>query len=206
MRLLVLLALLSATSVRGPLWAQDRVSYEEKDGVTYRVVTRTVRRPLLETQLQTQERTVYRPKVTTELQTVNRSYPVQTIRFEWTPVWERSWNPFAPPPLVYRQRPIVQWENRQENVKIPVSKTELVAEKVVDTLPVTQLRFVEDTYTLERVAIGSRPPTAVAAIPAASPEPRTAAAQPSGKDERTDQAKLPPRWRGGEKGTGEVKR
>jgi hypothetical protein len=180
MRVAILAAGIWCTAV-GVLSAADQVTYEDKDGVTYRVTTRTVKRPILETKIQAQERTIYRQKVTTELQTVNRSYPVQTTRYQWMPVWQKSWNPFSPPYLVYRQVAVTDWETRQETVQIPVTKTEMVPEKLVDQTPVTTQRFVEDTYT-ERVAVGAKPQTAVATAPKLTP--RTAETGKSDDDRR----------------------
>jgi hypothetical protein len=148
----------------------DDVRYFEKDGVTYQETRRVVKRPVVESHLEARESTVYRDKYTTEVQDTPRTIPVAITEYHWVPVWRHSWNPFAPPYLAYQMVPQTRWETRSDTVKTSVVRRQVVPEKIVQQVPVTTQRVVEDEI-ISRVAMPSRPPgvnTQIAAPSAAS--------------------------------------
>jgi hypothetical protein len=133
----------------------DEVRYFEKDGVTYRETREVVRRPITQTRLEQRERTVYRDQFTTDMRSQERTYQAPVTEYQWVPTWQRSWNVFVAPSLVYRYVPVTRWEARTEFVRIPVTRRELIPEKRQEQVPVTTQRCVEDVR-ITQVAIGVR--------------------------------------------------
>jgi hypothetical protein len=131
----------------------DEVKYLDEDGITYRETTQTTQRPVAHTTMQQRDYTYNRPRYTTELQEVQRNYQVPITEYQWKPETHRTWNPFAQPYVAYRLVPQTRWETRSETVKIPVSKVEVVPEKVTQQVPVTTQRIAQEKV-VTRVAIG----------------------------------------------------
>lgn len=127
--------------------------YKDPDtGVVYRKVTRTVERPEVTTTQQRRERTVLTPRTVTEERPYSRTVYTPVTEYRWVPKIHNRWNPFRSPTLVYHHQPTTTWEARNEVVNRATSRTEWVAEKRVDTVPVTTRRIVrEERQVLEPV-------------------------------------------------------
>jgi hypothetical protein len=134
--------LLSALAASG-LQAQD-VRYFEKDGIRYQETRQVLQRPITETRYEQRESTIMRERYTTDMQEVQRTYQVPVTEQQWVPGYQRTWNLFAPPVLSYRLMPITRWEMRSETVRIPVTKREVIPEKQVQQIPVTNTRLAEE--------------------------------------------------------------
>lgn len=146
----LVVGLLSAGSLR----ADDyKVDEREEDGIKYRVTTQVVQRPITETRYEPREVTTYRERYTTDMQEVQRTYQVPVTQQQWVPGYQRTWNVFAPPVLSYRLMPVTRWETRSETVRIPVTKRELVPEKLVQQVPVTSTRLAQEEH-VHRVPVG----------------------------------------------------
>ena len=143
--------------------AADEVKYVEKDGVTYQETRRVIRRPILETKIEQREQTVYRDKYSTDFQQSDRKYMAPITEYRWEPQWVTPWNPFSAPYVTYRWVPVTKWVERNETVRIPVTRREVIPEKVTTNVPVTTQRFAEDEY-VSRVAVSARPQTGSGAL------------------------------------------
>ena len=151
---ILILAIIGLAAARAR--AADEVKFVEENGITYRETTQTIRRPLPETKLESQEVTVYREQLSTELKQIDRTYQIPITEYQWVPGWQRSWNPFAAPVLTYRLMQVTRYETRTEPVKIPVTTRKVVPEKLTQQVPVTTQRIVEDRF-ISRVAVGTKP-------------------------------------------------
>jgi hypothetical protein len=134
----------------------DDVKYVEKDGITYQETRRVIRRPIAETRLEQREQTIYRDKYSTDFQPSERRYLAPITEYQWQPEWVNPWNPFAAAYVTYRWVPVTRWVERSETVRIPITRKDVVPEKITTNVPVTTQRFAEDEY-VTRVAVGSRP-------------------------------------------------
>lgn len=132
----------------------QEVRYVEENGVTYQETRRVVPRAITETKIVPREQVVYRDKYTTDLQPSERRYMLPITEYRWEPQWVNRWNPFSAPYVTYRWMPVTRWEPRSETVKIPVTRREVVPEKITVNVPVTSQRFVEDVHS-SRVAISA---------------------------------------------------
>jgi hypothetical protein len=132
----------------------DDVRTFDEDGIKYQETTQVVQRPITETRYEPREYTSYREKYTTDMQDVQRTYQVSVTRQEWVPGYQRTWNIFAPPVLSYRLLPVTRLETRTESVRIPVTKREMVPEKLVRQEPVTNTRMAQEKH-IHRVAVGT---------------------------------------------------
>jgi hypothetical protein len=181
---LIVLALLAAGASEA---MADEVRYCQQDGVTYRETRRVVRRPVTETRMESRTQTVYHQERTTEMR--------ETTRTRWSPVteyrWEQRlvgrWNPFVKPYFTHRCVPHTWWEQQTEVIETPVTCCRCVPETRTVQVPVTTHRMVNEEV-IHRVAVGSRPSTALAPIP----RPTLAAGEPVGGVARLDD-KDPPR-------------
>ncbi len=123
------------------------------DGQRYRVTTTKSKRADYETRLEDHHRTVYRERYTSEISETDRTILTPVTEYRWQPVWRGRWNPFTEPYVQYELVPTTRWESRIETVRRPMTRRELVPEKIVEKRPVRVLKWV-DVETTERVAIG----------------------------------------------------
>lgn len=148
---------------------QDR-RLVERDGLMYEEYTTTVRQPIAETQLVSQQQTVYEPKLITEL----RNVPVTRWQLVTTNQWqERVENPLGirgPRQTVGQWAPTTRWEQRTEYVRQPVTYRASVPEIRTVQLPMRTMRFVEKQET-QRVLVGPAAAYQQAASPTANYTP-----------------------------------
>lgn len=174
--------LLAATAV-----AED-VRYVTENGVTYRETRERILRPLTETRYEERQQTVYREQYVTEVRETSRPVPVAITEYRWEAYWEGRWNPFRQPTLAYRLVPYTRWEVRNEVVREPVTRRDLVPETRVTRVPITTRRMVEEEV-IRRVAVDSAPPgtSTVARSPGEhAPTERTVRREPIGGVARLD--------------------
>lgn len=141
----------------------NQVRIYEENGITYRETRRTVRRPVVDTEMRDCTRTVYREKWNTEMR--------RSTRTCWTPVtecrceaeWVGRWNPFVEPYLVYRPTARTRWEPREEVVEVPVNTRQLFPETKTVRVPVTTHRIV-DEEVVTRVALSPRSPSGLTPV------------------------------------------
>jgi uncharacterized protein YcfJ len=155
----LLMGSLIAGALAMPALAADEVKTYEKDGVKYQEVRRVVQRPITETHYEPRQVTTYRERYTTDMQQVQRTYQAPVTQQQWVPGYQRSWNIFAPPVLSYRLVPVTHWETRTENVRVPVTKREMIPEQVTQHVPVTNQRIVQDEH-VSTYAVGTVPGSA----------------------------------------------
>ena len=138
-----------------PLAAAENVRYFEKDGVTYREVRRTAKRPVVETRYEDRDRTVYREKVTQETRPVTRKYLNPVTRYSWQPKVHGTWNPFAPTHVAYHWVPTTQWEETVVESKQTVTHRQYVPETRTVQVPVRSTRMIEDEV-ITRTVVNDR--------------------------------------------------
>ncbi len=97
-------------------------------GVVYRKVQQTIERPVVETQMRTQESTVYRPETVVTTRPETRTVYTPVVSYAWEPKLKNRWNPFMQPTVVYQHTPRTHWEARSETVNRQESQTNWVAE------------------------------------------------------------------------------
>lgn len=136
------------------LLAADEVTYFEKDGIKYQKIRQVVQRPITELRYEQRETTNYRDRYTTDMQEVQRTYQVPVTTQQWVPGYQKTWNLFAPPVLSYRLMPVTRWETRTETVRVPVTRRDVVPEKLTQQVPVYNTRYAEEE-TVRHVAIGT---------------------------------------------------
>lgn len=146
------------------------VRYYQENGVTYRETHYTVQHPVTETVLENQSRVVYRQKVDTTLQDSVRTYQVPVTTYQREMFVLNRWNPFAKPVIAERLVPVTRMETRTENVKLPVSRQQLVPETTVVQVPVTRTRMVNEDIT-SRIAVSG--PVSTPPGSATQPSPTT---------------------------------
>lgn len=139
----------------------DEVRYFQRDGVTYRETRQTIRRPVVETQMQPREETVYREQVATEMRDNPRTVFIPVTQYVYEPRVHNLLNPFSPTYIAYHPVPRTYWETRTETVRVPVTYREVVPETRVVQTPVTSLRFVEE----EKVDVVAVSPPAAPLLP-----------------------------------------
>jgi hypothetical protein len=137
-------------------FAADEVRYFEKDGVTYQETRRVIRRPITDNRVEPREQTIYREKYSTDFQSSDRRYMAPVTEYQWQPEWVTPWNPFSSAYVTYRWVPVTRWVEKNETVRIPVTRRDVVPEKITTNVVVPTQRFVEDEY-VTRVAVGSKP-------------------------------------------------
>jgi hypothetical protein len=152
------LALLLAWPLLSPLLARadDAVKYVEDNGVTYRVATHTVHRPVCETHYEDRQQTVYAEQVQTQFLPSQRTSYVPTVEYVTEPYVANRWNPFGQPYLAYRTVPRMRWEARTEAVQLPVVQRQVVPQQQTVKVPVTTQRFVDEEQT-SKVAVAVKP-------------------------------------------------
>jgi hypothetical protein len=142
-RHLCLLPLFAFAFAGRPSQAEE-VRFYEEGGVTYRETTRTVRRPVLQTEWHEREQTVYRPQIRTDSRSTLRTYTTPVTQHEWITRMHGRWNPFVQPYFTHHLVPVTRWEQRAEIVQVPVVEREWVSEKRTVSVPVTTQRFTEE--------------------------------------------------------------
>lgn len=155
-------------------YAEERTF--EENGVTYRETRIKSQRPVYETKVEQREQTFYRENIKTEIQSTTRTIMVPINETVWEPYWEGRFNPFVEPRLAYRPMIRTRWEQRNQEIRTPVTKRELVPEKRMVQAPVTTTRMVE-TEEVHKVVIGVRPANTFSptAAPTQSLAPNTTA-------------------------------
>jgi hypothetical protein len=97
-------------------------------GIVYQKVMRTVERPVVDTQLRTQESTVYRPETVVVVRPETRTVYTPVVSYGWEPRLRGRWNPFVQPTIQYEHTPRTHWEARSETVDRRETRTTWVAE------------------------------------------------------------------------------
>ena len=137
---------------------------DPKTGITYRKVTQSIERPVIDQQTTTQERTTYQPQVVTTVRDEQRTIYTPVVRYEWEPKWHGRWNPFSQPTLAYHLVPHTQWQMRQETVQTPQTTTQWIAKQETVQIPSRVMRMERTTeFAYQPVHI---PPTTFAPRPA----------------------------------------
>jgi hypothetical protein len=110
--------------------AQEGSGYytDPATGVVYRKVQRTIERPIVETQMRTQESTVYRPETVVTSRPESRTVYNPVVSYGWEPKMTNRWNPFSQPTIVYQHTPRTHWEARTETIDRREAVTNWVAE------------------------------------------------------------------------------
>ncbi len=104
-------------------------------GVVYQKIHRTVERPVLATEMTTQENTVYRPDTVVDVIPETRTSYTPVVRYDWEPRWRGRWNPFVQPTLQYEPVARTHWEARNETVERRQTRTTWVAERRREEVP-----------------------------------------------------------------------
>lgn len=154
-RLLLPMGVLLVLAAPAICRAQD-VSYDTKDGVTYRVTRQIVQHPVVETRMESRQQTVYLDQYKTQLQAVQRTYQTPVTEYYWEAYWANRWNPFEQPYIAYRYVPRVRWELHTETVQMPVSVHSVVPQTQTVQVPITTQRFVDEELT-SRMPVNGKP-------------------------------------------------
>jgi hypothetical protein len=130
-------------------FAQDSSGYytDPATGVVYRKVQRTIERPVVETQVQTQESTVYRPETVVSSRPETRTVYTPVVSYGWEPRLTNRWNPFSQPTVVYQHLPRTHWEARSETVNRQEVQTNWVAERRKVDVPQQIVRIQREEKT-----------------------------------------------------------
>lgn len=140
-----LVTIVSTSSVR----AEDASGYytDPATGVVYRKVQRTIDRPVVETQMRTQESVVYRPETVVTNRPETRTVYTPVVSYNWEPRLQNRWNPFAQPTIVYQHTPRTHWETRNETIQRQESHTNWVAETRKVDIPQQVVRIQREEKT-----------------------------------------------------------
>ena len=152
----VLVGGLAAIMVSSSAEAQDSVRYYQQDGVTYREVRNVVKRPVVETKLQSQTRTVYREQVSTQYQPTTRTVHTPVTNYYWQARWHDVLNPFRPATVGYHLVPHTQWQSHTEIVDTPITRRQVVPQTEIVDVPVTTRRYVDEEI-VRRTVVNSVP-------------------------------------------------
>lgn len=128
-------------------------------GIVYRKVHRTVERPIVETQMQTQASTYYRPETVYESRPETRTTYTPVVSYGWEPRLRNRWNPFAQPTIQYEHTPRMHWEARTETVERREARTNWVAEHRQTEVPKQIVKIQrEEKVDYEAVGRVANPP------------------------------------------------
>ncbi len=152
-----------------PAQAEQGVRYFEKDGLTYRETTITVREPVSEVKYKEITETVNHDRYVTEVKPHVRNAYVPITTYAWEPVVHGKWNPLSQPYVSYRPVPKVSWSVQPQTVQVPVTRRVTLPEKRIRKIPQTNLKYVEREY-VQTVPVG----------PAATRGPASSAPPPIG--------------------------
>jgi hypothetical protein len=150
-------------------YAQDNSGYytDPATGVVYRKVQRTIERPVVETQVRTQESTVYRPETVVSTRPETRTVYTPVVSYGWEPRLTNRWNPFSQPTVVYEHKPRTHWETRSETVNRQEVQTNWVAEHRKVDVPQQVVRMQREEKT-------DYEPVGKVASPTQAPPPNSA--------------------------------
>lgn len=132
--------------------AEDR--FFTRDGVQYRETTQVVRRPVTETRYETEQQTVYRHELRTDVVESRRTVLVPVTEYRWETRVYGLW-PIIPTYTAQQLVPYTRYETREEIVRSPVTRTELVPETRMVQKPVTTHRIVEEEVVRRVPVAGS---------------------------------------------------
>jgi hypothetical protein len=144
--------------------SQDNSGYytDPATGVVYRQVQRTIERPVVETQMRTQESTIYRPETVVSTRPETRTVYTPVVSYNWEPRLQNRWNPFVQPTVVYQHTPRTHWETRNETIDRQEARTNWVAETRKVDVPQQIVRIQREVKTeLEPVGKVTTPQQAV---------------------------------------------
>jgi hypothetical protein len=152
----------AATSVlmlSSSVLAQSGYYTDDATGIVYQQVTRTIDRPVVETQVEQKEQTVYRPQTVTESTPQMRTIYTPVVEYNWEPRVHGRWNPFQSPTIAYHHVPRARWEAKSEVVQRTSTRTEWVAETRTIEVPRNLVRMQReqkvDYHPVGRIAPGS---------------------------------------------------
>lgn len=129
--------LISAGCVTG-VSAQNtgsQIGIDDRTGVAYQRVERTVTKPVQETQMVTRQETRYTPRVVTETRPATRTTYFPSTQTVLEPYVANRWNPFVRPSLAYRFVPKTEWRAQTDVVHQTTTRTEYVAETTTRQVP-----------------------------------------------------------------------
>lgn len=127
--------------------------YVEENGIRYQVTRQVVPRVVTHTRSESRDSTQLQERYTTDMQEVHRVYQAPVTTQQWVPGYQRTWNVFAPPVLTYRLMPVTKWETRQETVRVPSTRRELIPQTVTHQVPVTT-QHVATEEVVRKVPVG----------------------------------------------------
>lgn len=148
--------------------AQDKVSTEVIDGVTYDVVRRPVTTYVPVVEHQSKQETFYRPQVSTQYQTHNQTYLTPITEYKLVPRLVGRWNPFVQPYWTYEYAPVTRWEARPTTVQVPLTKTDMIPETRTTQVPVTTYKPHQEWKVVQmtkKSGTPGQPATAIASQP-----------------------------------------
>lgn len=122
-------------------------------GIVYQKVHRTVERPVVTTEMTTQESTVYRPDTVVDVTPETRTLYTPVVSYNWEPRWRGRWNPFVHPTLHYEPVARTHWEARSETVQRRQTRTQWVAEQRRVEVP-RQVMRIEREEKVDYLAVG----------------------------------------------------
>lgn len=147
----------------------DEVRYYQQDGITYRETRRVIQRPILETKLESHDQTVYREQFQTDVRETYQTCYAPIVQYQYVPYLNGRWNPFVQPYYTYHLVPTRRYEARQQLVRMPVTRRELIPEKRTIQVPVTTQRLAQEEI-ITRVAVAPSQPQTLppGGVPASS--------------------------------------
>ena len=119
----------------------QRVEYENKNGIQYKVTTQDVRVP--ETSMQSRSQTVYRQQLTTDTYQSTHYVAVPVTNYRLVSRMRGRWNPFVTPYWTHHYEPVTTWTQQAATVSVPVSKLAWVPETRTVQAPVTSYRTAQ---------------------------------------------------------------
>lgn len=148
---------------------EENVRYLTVNGVKYKEIRETVRRPTSKTEYEERQQTVYRQKVTTDTRQSHFTVYVPITHYRWEAYQTGVFNPFVPVRTAYRWVPFTRWEPRTTTLDVPVTQQQWVPETKTVKVPVRTLMF-EEKEEVRRVAVSTPPPRPSAPVVAAQPQ------------------------------------
>jgi hypothetical protein len=170
MRMLrIIPAMCLSLAVAAQAFCEEGVQYLTINGIKYKEIRETVRRPTAKTEYEERQQTVYRQKVTTDTRESKYTVYVPITHYRWEAYRTGVFNPFAPVSTAYRWVPDTRWEPRTATVSVPVTQQRWVPETQTVKVPVRTLMFV-DEERVRKVAVSTPSPSVGAAATATRPQ------------------------------------
>ncbi|MEL6895789.1 MAG: hypothetical protein AAFP90_06795 [Planctomycetota bacterium] len=119
-------------------------SYDPATGIQYRRVQRTIQRPVVQTETQSETRTVYRPEVTTRTVPYQRTVYTPVVEYNWEMRRDNWWNLFAAPRYRYDYVPRTHWRPETQTLQRVTTQSRWVAENQTVQRPVNVVRMQEE--------------------------------------------------------------